>query len=339
MDSVSQAALGAAVGVVVIGRHRPVWQSALAGALVGTLPDLDVFLDKGDAVRDMVLHRAETHAFFWQLLASPLIAAPLSLLSGTRKLFMRWWLMALLVLVTHSMLDSLTVYGTRIALPFSDQPVGLGSLFIIDPLYTLPLLLGLLLSLLLKRPSARHWATAGLAISTLYAGWAMAAQAHVTRQVMAAPQAAGLQADQVLVTATPFNTLLWRIVLLDDTSYHEGFYSVLDPWLAPGRPIRFQRHDRGAELEAATADFPSANLVRDFSKGFYRLHDDGAYAYITDLRMGLHPFYSFSFAFAQHQSVPLKPIDPIRFKRRPPMATGLLWLKKRLLGEDLPPAP
>ena len=57
MDSVTQAALGAAIGVAVMHRHRPVWQSALAGALIGTLPDLDVFIDKGDAVRDMLAER------------------------------------------------------------------------------------------------------------------------------------------------------------------------------------------------------------------------------------------------------------------------------------------
>ena len=53
MDSVTQAVLGAAVGTAVMGRTRPVWQAALAGAVLGTLPDLDVFFDKGDPIRDM----------------------------------------------------------------------------------------------------------------------------------------------------------------------------------------------------------------------------------------------------------------------------------------------
>ena len=143
MDPVSQAALGAAVGVAVMGRQRPVWQAALAGAVIGTLPDLDIFIDKGDAVNNMVLHRAETHAFFWQLLASFPIAYLLARVTRSSELFGRWWLMTVLGLFTHSMLDALTIYGTRLALPFSDHPFGLGSLFIIDPLYTLPLLLGL----------------------------------------------------------------------------------------------------------------------------------------------------------------------------------------------------
>ena len=47
-----------------------------------------------------------------------------------------------LALVTHPLLDAMTVYGTQLALPFSDHPFGVGSIFIIDPLYTLPLLAG-----------------------------------------------------------------------------------------------------------------------------------------------------------------------------------------------------
>jgi len=338
MDSVSQAALGATVGVVVMGRTIPVWQAALTGAVVGTLPDLDVFIDQGDEIRNMVWHRAHTHALFWQALASPAIALVLATLTRTREHLPRWFLMVLLGLFTHSLLDAMTVYGTRIWLPFSDEPVGVGSLFIIDPLYTLPLLLGLLLALLIRTGARRRWALAGLLASTLYAGWSAAAQHYVTTRVMAATEARGLNPDQVLVVPTPFNTLLWRIVLVDRDSYHEGFFSLLDPFVAPTRPIGFSRHDRGSEHEDGTAAFADANLVRAFSKGFYALSDDGRYAYITDLRMGQHPYFSFSFAFAEHQSLPLREIDPIRFTNRVPFDSGITWLKQRALGHQ-PPSP
>ena len=336
MDPVSQAALGAAVGMAVMGRQRPVWQAALAGAVIGTLPDLDVFIDKGDAINDMVLHRAETHAFFWQFLASFPIAYLLALMTRSTELFMRWWLMTALGLFTHSMLDGLTIYGTRLALPFSDQPFGLGSLFIIDPLYTLPLLLGLLITAIVRTENRLRCNSWGLALSTLYAGWAVGVQAHVTEQVMATPEAAGLVASKVLVTPTPFNTLLWRIVLRHEDSYQEGFYSVLDPLTALGRPIRFTRHDRGAEFDAATQGFTKANQIRAFSKGFYALSNDGRYISITDLRMGQHPFYAFSFRFAEHTS-PLRKIEPQRIVRRIPLDPGLEWLRQRALGEDLTP--
>lgn len=336
MDSVSQAALGAAVGVAVMGRRRPLWQSALAGALIGNLPDLDVFIDKGDAIDNMVLHRAETHAFFWQLLVSFPIAWLLALATRSADLVRRWWLATLLILFTHTILDALTIYGTRLALPFSDHPFGLGSLFIIDPLYTLPLSLGLLVAAFSRSEKRLRWNALGLALSTLYAGWAIGAQAHVSAKVLATPEAKGLDSAQVLVTPTPFNTLLWRIVLLREDSYHEGFYSLLDPLADPGRPIRFTRHTRGQELEATTRGIGKADQIRAFSKGFYALDDDGRYVSITDLRMGQHPFYAFSFRFAEYLS-PLHAIEPQRVTRRMPLQPGLDWLKKRMLGADLPP--
>jgi inner membrane protein len=74
MDSLSQLALGAAVGVAVMGRRTAVWKAAVWGAVCGTLPDLDVVIDYGDPIRNMTLHRAESHAFFYLTLLSPLLA-------------------------------------------------------------------------------------------------------------------------------------------------------------------------------------------------------------------------------------------------------------------------
>lgn len=337
MDSLSQAALGATVGIAVMGRSRPVWQAALAGAVVGTLPDLDVLLDKGNPVRDMVLHRAETHAYLYQFLATPLIAAGLAALGGGRALFWRWTAMVLLVLWTHTLLDSVTVYGTRVALPFSDQPVGLGSLFIIDPLYTLPLLVGIVLALASRRAFPHRWAVAGLLLSTTYVGWSVAAQAVVKAQVMASPAAQGLDPAEVLVTPTPFNTVLWRIVLRHDDHYAEGFYSLADRIVDPQRPIRYMRHPRGAALEPLARQSEDARHVMAFSKGFYALSERDGRVYVTDLRMGQHPFYAFSFAFAERRDGEATLITPQRETRRLPLAEGTAWLWARMAGNDTPP--
>lgn len=173
MDSVSQIALGAAVGVATMGRRTAPWKAALWGGLCGTLPDLDALIDHGDAVSNMTLHRAETHALFWLTLASPVLAGLAAVLARERDRFGRWWLATWLVLVTHPLLDAMTVYGTQLALPFSDWPWGVGSVFIIDPLYTLPLLIGLAVSLA-RRGAARQGACAPMpsACSCPPATWA-----------------------------------------------------------------------------------------------------------------------------------------------------------------------
>ena len=65
MDSLTQIALGASIGVAVMGRRTAAWKAALWGGVAGLLPDLDVLIDHGDPILNMVLHRAETHALFW----------------------------------------------------------------------------------------------------------------------------------------------------------------------------------------------------------------------------------------------------------------------------------
>lgn len=74
MDSLSQIALGAAVSIAVFRRRQPLWQSAALGAVLGTLPDLDVLIQHGDPISDMTLHRTESHSLFYLTLLSPLLA-------------------------------------------------------------------------------------------------------------------------------------------------------------------------------------------------------------------------------------------------------------------------
>jgi membrane-bound metal-dependent hydrolase YbcI (DUF457 family) len=61
MDSLTQVVLGAAVAEAAIGR-RVGRRAALFGAVLGTLPDLDVFVSFGGVVEDFVYHRGASHS-------------------------------------------------------------------------------------------------------------------------------------------------------------------------------------------------------------------------------------------------------------------------------------
>jgi inner membrane protein len=329
MDSVSQIALGAAIGVATMGRRTALWKAAAWGAVAGTLPDLDVLIDHGDAVRNMVQHRAETHALFWLTLFSLPFAAAVAWLHGEQALWRRWWLALWLALVTHPLLDAMTVYGTRLALPFSDRPFGVGSVFIIDPLYTLPLLVGLVAAL--ARGSLRANAV-GLVLSTAYLAWGVAAQQHVERVARASLASQGIAAAQVLVTPTAFNSVLWRVLVVDGASYREGFYSLLDETAQ----VRFDAFARGTELAPALDQIDSVRRIADFSRGFYKLSSDGPELRITDLRMGQEPFYTFSFVVAEQRSA-AQAVLPRNEGRRPDIGRALEWIGRRAWGEPLPP--
>jgi inner membrane protein len=330
MDSLSQIALGAAVGVAVMGRRTALWKSATWGAVAGTLPDLDVFIDHGDAIANMVLHRAETHSLFWLTLFSLPFGALVARLHGEWALWQRWWLAIWLALVTHPLLDAMTVYGTQLALPFSNRPFGVGSVFIIDPLYTLPLLVGTGIALATTRLRAN---TLGLVLSTAYLAWGFGAQQHVERVARNALTRQGIAAERVLVTPTAFNTVAWRVVVMQREHYFEGFYSLLDN----ERTIAFDRFDRGAPLEAEVSGIQGAQRIRDFSRGFYALRQQGPRVLITDLRMGQEPAYTFSFAVAERASPAQALAVPEQVGTRPDLGKFLPWLWRRIGGDPAPP--
>jgi inner membrane protein len=336
MDSLSQIALGAAVTVAVMHRRTAVWKAALWGAVAGTLPDLDVLIDHGDPILDMVLHRAETHSLFWLALFSLPFAAAVARLQGEWAQWRAWWLALALALLTHPLLDAMTVYGTQLLLPFTDRPYGVGSIFIIDPLYTLPLLVGTGWALA-ARGGAAGWRAnaAGLVLSTAYLAWGAAAQQHVAGVAAASLAQQGIRADRVLVTPTAFNTVLWRVVAVAGDSYHEGFHSLLDE---PG-PLHFDRFERGVALEAPLRDHTLTQHIRGFSGGFYHLRQSGDTLRVTDLRMGQEPTYTFSFTVARvGQAGTVQPLPRAESAgSRPDVPRALAWLWQRLLGHRLPP--
>jgi inner membrane protein len=342
MDSLSQVALGAAVGVAVMGRRTSPWKAALWGGLCGTLPDLDAFIDHGDAVSNMTLHRAETHSLFWLSVASAPIAALVATASREFDRFARWWLAVWLVLVTHPLLDAMTVYGTQLALPFSDWAWGVGSLFIIDPLYTVPLLIGLGITLACRRSPRRFRANqVGLALSVVYLGWSVLAQTLVedrVRNSLAVRGEADAREVPMLVTPTAFNTLAWRIVVMRGDHYEEGFVSLLDR----NRPLRLARFERGEALHARVGELPAVARMTRFTQGFWRLAERDGRIVLTDLRMGQEPYYTFAFVVAERLANPgLVAVRPYRVGGRAGMdlPASLRWVRDRALGggADFPP--
>lgn len=333
MDSLTQAALGAAVGIGVMGRRTAVWKAALWGAVCGTLPDLDSFIDHGDPVSDMTRHRAESHAIFYLTLAAPLIAGLIARLHGEAEPFRRWWLAVWLVLVTHPLLDLMTVYGTQLALPFTDQPYGVGSIFIIDPLYTLPLLVGAGAALAADSARGERWNLAGLALSSLYLAWSFAAQQHVTAVARQALREQGVTVERLLVTPTPFNTLLWRVVAITPEGYREGFRSLFDE----AARIRFDNFARGEALfEQLRANRDAERLAR-FTQGFFKTAEAGGRIVVSDLRMGQEPYYTFSFVLAERRGGRVEAVPPQQLRERPDVGRALAWMRKRFFDAGAPP--
>jgi inner membrane protein len=257
-------------------------------------------------------------------------------LHGEAALFKRWTLALWMVLITHPLLDAMTVYGTQLLRPFTDYPYGVGSVFVIDPAYTVPLIVGVIAALRLRNSRGFKWNAAGLVVSTLYLAWGLVAQQQATQVAQASLQADGIAATQLLVTPMPFNTLLWRAVAMTPTQYHEGYYSLLD---ATPR-ITWRAYDRGAALIESHARQPMAARIAAFSHGFFRMSESAGSIYITDLRMGAEPAYTFNFKLGTPADLAAPRAQQPRTQlvgRRPDIGRTLPWLWRRMWGEPLPP--
>lgn len=91
MDSITQAALGAAVGGAVLGK-RLGRKAIVIGALLGTLPDLDVALDYGDAIANVTEHRGFSHSLFVLTGLATLLAVLCARFAPARDISLgRWW--------------------------------------------------------------------------------------------------------------------------------------------------------------------------------------------------------------------------------------------------------
>lgn len=309
MDSVTQIALGAALGQAVLGQ-KVGYRAALWGGVCATLPDLDVFVSMGGAVADFTYHRSFSHSLITLTLISPLLAWLINRMHSQYSGLQRQWLLLVwLALVTHPLLDSFTIYGTQLFWPLPMEPVGSGSIFIIDPAYTLPLLIGVLLALASRQAAwGQKSNRIGLLVSTVYLAWGLSAQAYVTG-ITEENLAKNQQQGEVLVTAGPFNTLLWRVLVMQDDGYQEGFYSLFDP----DREIQFQHYSNQPELFSQLDDHWPVERLQWFSKGFLKIEqtaDDGVV--VSDLRMGAEPSYVFAFKVAEATADGLQPVEDQR---------------------------
>ena len=297
MDSLTQIALGAAVGEAVLGR-RVGYRAALWGAVCGTLPDLDVLIDYGGAVEDFTYHRSFSHSLLVMALITPLIVwLILKIHPQSRDQRRRWYVLVYLALATHALLDSFTVYGTQILWPLTSYPVTWSSIFIIDPLYTLPLIVGVLCALIMQRstPRGHRFNTVGLMLSSAYLAWGVGAKMYVDEVARDSLAAQQIEYQELLTNPGPFNTVLWRVLAMTDDGYYEGFYSLLDD-----KPsVQFERYDSDPELLTGLGDHWPVQRLQWFTKGFYSVSEQDREVRITDLRMGFEPDYVFSFKVAE----------------------------------------
>ncbi|WP_447927036.1 metal-dependent hydrolase [Vreelandella sp. EE27] len=333
MDSITQAALGAAVGGAVLGR-RLGRKAVLVGALLGTLPDLDVALDYGDAILNVTEHRGFSHSLFVLTGLGSLLALLSWRFLPRRASLGRWWLFFTLALITHPLLDALTTYGTQLLWPLEAAPAAWPIVFIIDPLYSLALLGGLFAACLTRR--VVYYCALGLLLSSLYLLMAAGMKWSVEARLAPELEARGLENAALMIQPTPFNILLWRATAVEGDRYYEGLVSVFDDDQPPMIET-FQRQRQ--PLENAALSSALGQRLAWFSGPFLRYEVESVEGdetlIATDLRLGFPGFHPFNFTLATRQDGAWVPVavSEQRPTERGLSASALTRLARRVAGD------
>lgn len=289
MDSVTQIALGATVAEVTIGKKAGN-KAILWGAVFGTLPDLDVTLGVFfDQVQMLGIHRGLSHSILFSVLAAPLFGLFLQKFHRKTDIsFIKWSIAVFLILITHIFLDACTVYGTQLFKPFSNYPVGINSIFIIDPVYTLPMFLGLLITLFIKNKKLR-WKinVSTLSFSTIYLIISIIIKFYSQSIFIDNLNEKDIKYDKIITMASPINIVMFNGMAICDDKLYVGTYSIFDN----DKIINFQLINRNSQLIDKYKNSKPVRKLNWFSKGFYSIRIKDGNLYYSDLRFGRSDFW------------------------------------------------
>ncbi len=289
MDSLTQIVLGASVAEACLGKkvgnRAPFW-----GAILGTLPDLDVLGRLFQTEYEATLtHRGASHSLLFCLVVAPLAGWLIYRLYkgnwGTRR---QWTMLSFWVFATHILLDCFTAWGTQVFWPISNYRVAFNNISVADPAYTLPFLLCVLVVLFIKRnnPKRQFWNYTGLTISSLYMLLTLVNKASVDRIVAHQLHEEGISTVRFSTYPVILNNILWTVVVEGPTKYHIGYYSLLDDQAH----IDFRPLDKARKPDMSPKDQAFIDGMAWLTNGYYRMQKKDSTWYWEDLRYGLDNF-------------------------------------------------
>lgn len=279
MDSFTQIVLGVTVAHVALNKSVSTRKIVLLGAVVATLPDLDIYIAKifNDPLTEIEIHRGFSHSILFFLLLSVAITYLLknAFNETTKK---QLFITTFLILLTHSLLDIFTTWGTQLFWPFPEK-IALKSIFVVDLFYTIPLLMGVVLGLMNKRKTFTY---AGLILSSLYLIWGLITQQVVKSRVE----------DQFLnqyssknikttVKPTFSNSFLWNVIVQDVDGFYISDYSIFD-----SKQMTFQYFPQNKKLIDHLND-DNINRLKEISENQYIISENENGLVFNDLRFGL----------------------------------------------------
>ncbi|GJM31017.1 MAG: hypothetical protein DHS20C18_00180 [Saprospiraceae bacterium] len=187
---------------------------------------------------------------------------------------------------THPLLDCCTTYGTQFFQPFFDYRVAFNNISVVDPIYTIPFLICVIIASIFSRkaPWRRYINYLGIGLSSLYMLFTFINKVRVDRIFEQSLQAQSIPYHRFMTTPTIFNNVLWQGVAEGDTAFYQASYSIFDE--PPNIPV-FTVIPKGHELLEPYATERSIIILKWFSKGYFNVEQQpNGNLEMNDMRFG-----------------------------------------------------
>ncbi len=289
MDLLTQGLVGSAVAQS-FSEPKAQYRVALCGAIAGMAPDLDALISSSaDPLLNLDYHRHFSHSLAFIPLGVSIVALLIWFLSRRRFSFRETWVACFLGYSTHGLLDACTSYGTHLLWPFALERVSWNLVSIIDPLFSLPLLILIILGVWYRR----IWCPRAAAIFCLiYLLFAVSQHREAEMAQSELISQRDHNATKQIIKPSIGNVFLHRSVYL-----HDGVYYVDAIHVFPGLSSKIYAGGEVGALNIKEA-FPqfkeSKRLMKDVSR-FSRLSNGYLCQHpelddiIGDVRYGMLP--------------------------------------------------
>lgn len=184
---------------------------------------------------------------------------------------------------THPILDCFTMYGTQLFAPFSDYRVAWNTVSVVDPVYTIPFLICLIVAATLHRTSGarRVWNYAGIAFSSAYLLFTVLNKQHINSVFEKALAKNNIAYQRYISGPSILNNILWNATIETENEFYIGQYSLFDEV-----PIQFNKVAKNHELLDGINTDPTVKTLRWFCKDYFNVMKLETGVQFNDLRFG-----------------------------------------------------
>ncbi len=200
---------------------------------------------------------------------------------------MDWVKLFFWAIFTHPLLDACTLYGTQLFQPFSDYRVAFNNISVVDPIYTLPFIICVVIaSRLARHRPARKWINiAGIVLSTSYLMFGFYNKYRINQMFENSLAHENIQYKRYMTAPTIMNNVLWNCIAEGDTAYYRGLYSFFDKEKRITTWVIFPKNRH--LLHGHETDH-SIETLKWFSNNYYNVieRDSGGLQF-NDLRYGV----------------------------------------------------